>query len=1169
MDMSGVDTEREIEERDAWERRRRRFGVSALLWLLLIAVALGAAFLPRIVSLPAVRERVVARVNAAIAPATVAIGDWSFRWFGRQRLADVRFADPAQGVAFAVKEVDVSSGWVNLLPFGTVDAGRVTLEEPVVRVARARGDGTLRGVPSKGTTDLLDEAVKQTADHVKSAGLPAGRPITLPQLTVLAELVVHNGRIVAEGFADGETVLAERVNATVRLRTWDKPVELSADYIVPGGERDGTVAVTGELPPVRLLAAQAFDDPAFAGRLSLKMNGLDLRVLRPLVEAFVGAAWLERGVADAEASVQFTGLQQTALNADLAIARFSLAAPGCQPSPPEDVTLTVSAKRDAQGVAIRSCEVRSPWGKVSAEGHYETAATGAVPMGQIALTGGVDVAAIVRDFRPLLGLTPEVRVDRGTLSVAAVIAGTERARTLQFDAAANDFAVFYNDEPVRLTPSPQVSVGVVMPYTEPPELTALDIVLPFARVSGEGRLDQGKLSGQVDLTAFSRDYRKLWVACPPMVGHILFQVTAKQNGSRSEVLATVGVEDLAAEILPGKRVVIRRADHQLAFKIPLADGKPLPEASDVRLASVFDGGTVSGAVARVVLPQGDREAEISGISGAVELDLGQIAAAIHPVLPLPPGASVGGRLVANLTAEVGGGTVRSRIKAAVHGLTLQTTAWSIDEPDMRAEGSMDIAIGDGAIRLFDLALTASAAQVSVPELRLVLPRDEQGLSVSGEAVAKADLGVISGWRRPSRDGAAPARVDGKVQLQMKAEGVTAGTRLTADGTVDDLTVSAQGSGASLRVKQVTMRAAAVLAPDGNSLVVESAGLAAAEWFRTTAKGRVYDLSGAAQASLTGTVAVDYDALSAKLAALGMRGVTFSGKPGPRPFAFTGALGGGIQSLRSFGAAEGALGVGSIRVLGMELAMADMTFALDEGLLKIDYQPVVGAGAVRVTPLIQTAAEPPVLEIGGPVPILDRVPLTQEFADTLLAMINPFLRGCVVGGGFVDLTVAETHIPLVAGAEQQIDTQLSLTLREATFTAMGSLAEALDLVGIEKRMITVRETTIQAVCRNGRIQPEPFELTVDGHIVGFEGSVGLDQSVSYLIVLPMTERLVGRSVWPYVKGLKVHVPVKGTLTNLQLDKDAAKKEISRLIKEVTSKALGDAARDQLNRLLRER
>ncbi len=1082
MDMSGLDTEREIQEMDARERRRRRFGRAVGVWMFVIAVGLALALLPRIASLPGVRDRLVARLNASIMPISVTVDDWHLSWFGEQRLKGLRLADPSQGLTVTIPAVTLSRGLVRLIPIGTVDAGVVTLDQPVVRLIRVK----------PVDRPVVTPAVKAQALVDVRAVIPAERPVTLPRIALLAQLVVRNGRAVADGFADGETVLAERVNATLRLDTWDKPLTLEADGVVPGEGGDGSMAVEGELPTPRSLMTRAFEDPATVGRLHVAAKGLDVRMARPLLEARTGAAWGVGGVLDAEVSVRAAGLRETAVEAEVAIRQFTFAFPGCDTPPPGDVTVTVSATRDIRGVEIRSCDVQTPWARMSADGRFGVLTPGAVPTGRIAVTGGVDVAAVVRDFGFLLGKDPGMRADRGTLSFTGVITGTERARSLRFDAAAEDCAVFYNNERVPLVPSPRVTFGLVMPYTEPIELTALDIVLPFARISGAGRLDSGLISGQVDLSAFSRDYRTLWMACPPMVGQLRFQIAAAQQGQRSEVTATIGVEDLAAEIGTGKRIAIARADNQLALSIPMVAGRP------------------------------------------------------------------------SMDACVAQGTFTS----AVRGLDLKTHAWAVTEPDARAAGAVEVAFSDGFLHLSDLTLTAAAARMSVPTLRFEWPRKGRAASVTGDASAAVDLGIVSGWRRVSREGVEPPRMGGQAQVQATAEKTAAGTRITGGGSVTNLVMAAAGGGESVREERIVVSAAAVLTPDGQTLRVESARMTTG-WLTATAKGRVRDVPGAAQAVLSGTLEVDYDALSAKWVQSGVRAVTFAGKPGPRPFEFSGGLRAGVASLRSFGTVEGALGIGEVRILGLKLATADAAFGLDEGLLTVEYQPVSGSGAVRLKPLLQVAAAPPVLEIGGVVPILDRVPLTQEFTDTVLAMLNPLLRGCVAGSGLVELNVAETRIPLAPGVQQQLDLQFTVTLREATFTPTGTLAEALDLAGIESRTMRIEETTIRAICRNGRIQSEPFELNLDGHRVRFRGSVGLDQTVSYLVELPLTEKLVGRSAWPHLKGMTVRVPVGGTLTHLELDKDAAKKEIGHLLKEAATRALGDAAKQQLNRLLRER
>lgn len=1169
MDMSGIDTEREIAEQERWERRRHRFGLAAVLWLVLASLVLGVVFLPRIASLPPVRERIVDRVNASLAPAALSVDDWTLRWLGGQHVAGIRFVDPVRGVAVAIAETDVSAGLLKLIPYRSIDAGVVTLRQPLVRLARA----VLVASPSPvAVSPAAQPSAAPPPGDVAVAATPTAAAATAPRRNLLripvhAEVTVQEGRVVVADEFLGDTLLADQVEGALALNTWNKPVVVKGRCRVPFGDGGGSVRVAGELPEPRLWLTCAGDDSACKGALSLTVTALDLRVLRPLLTTLTGNEWVRQGVLNLTADVTLAGLRQMTVDAELALAGFSFAAPGLQPSPAGDIALTLAAKRDARGVALRSCALSSPWGSVAADGQFEATATAAVPTGRIAVTGVVDVVAAVRDFKSFLGLDETVRAERGKIHFSGALAGTTQARTLQCDASADDLLLFYGDEPIRLTPPPRAAVSVRLPYTEPPELVALDIVLPFARISGAGRLDRGSVSGEVNLTALSRDYRKIVRACPPMVGQILFQVTAARKGPFSEVSATAGIEDLAIEVGPGKRVIVQQADTHLAFKIPLQGGMPLPAADDVRWTCAFESSTVSGAVARVELPRAGRPTTAGGISAAFDLNVRELLAAFHTVLPLPAGSAAEGRLLMNLTAEVAGGAAEGKFTAAGRGVALQTTAWAANEPDVQAQGAVSFDGAAGVLSLTNLLLQARAARVDLPQMRLRGLGGGGPLAVAGVADVTADLGVISRWRQPSRAGISPSHIDGNLGLRVRASDVAAGTRVTLDGALNDLALNQARGRARLGEKKIALQGAAVMTSDARTLTLQALR-ASAEWFDVTAKGEITDLPGAASTSLSGTMAVNYDVLARRVAASGMNLVVLVGTPGPRPFTFTGDLGGGLPRLRSFAVANGALGVGGIRLLEMDLSPADATFALQEGVLKFSYQPVVGTGAIRLNPVVQVAVDPPLLEIGGSTPILDGVPLTQASTDTLLAMVNPLLRGCLVGGGVIDLIAMETLIPLAANAAEQVDTTFAVTLHDCPFTVAGVLGDALDFAGITRRELVVKETTIHAVCRNGRIETKPFAMVMNDHTLRFHGSVGFDQSVDYLIELPLTEKLVGRELWSFVEGLTLRLPVTGTLTNLKLDKTAGKKEVRRLLREAAARAWGGAATERLNELLRK-
>ena len=70
-------------------RRGPRRWLRVLLVLLLLPLLL-AGLAPRLASTGAVRRLVLGKVNARIAPASLAVDDWTFRWFGPMRISGLR-----------------------------------------------------------------------------------------------------------------------------------------------------------------------------------------------------------------------------------------------------------------------------------------------------------------------------------------------------------------------------------------------------------------------------------------------------------------------------------------------------------------------------------------------------------------------------------------------------------------------------------------------------------------------------------------------------------------------------------------------------------------------------------------------------------------------------------------------------------------------------------------------------------------------------------------------------------------------------------------------------------------------------------------------------------------------------------------------------------------------
>jgi hypothetical protein len=177
-------------------------------------------------------------------------------------------------------------------------------------------------------------------------------------------------------------------------------------------------------------------------------------------------------------------------------------------------------------------------------------------------------------------------------------------------------------------------------------------------------------------------------------------------------------------------------------------------------------------------------------------------------------------------------------------------------------------------------------------------------------------------------------------------------------------------------------------------------------------------------------------------------------------------------------------------------------------------------------------------------------------DELLARVNPLLRHCTALGGRVDFVVRSCRIPLGPEAKQSGTMTAQINLRDVKLMPAGALAELMSLAGMEQRVITIKQYTINAEVRDGRVRPQPITIPISDTSVVFTGSVGLDGTLAYAADVPLSEGLVGREAGKYLKGEHIRVPVTGTLGDIRLDSEAARAEIKRLIRKAVEKAAVD-------------
>lgn len=1108
-----------------------------------VVLLLILGLLPRLLSSGPVRQWALSKANARLAPATLAVDDWSLRWFGSMSVSGLRFTDATKRADLQVVKVTTSGGLLRMLPLGRIHLGTVTIDTPQAIVR----------LPARPLTQVAEESGEKTP--------PAKKAIALPVNDLAVKLAVIGGRVEVTGNGPKPFRL-ENIALTTDLQSLRDPVGVSFAAFVPWADDAGRIAVEGSVPsPAALLTGAAQPAPE---SLVFSLTALDLQGFRALLESLTGQPWVRSGVADGRVTVRYQGRESAQVKADLAVLKLSVEPPGKPVSPPGDVRLQADLDYRDGTLQVDRLSCQSPWVKLQANGKLLVQpATDAPRTGGIEAQVDADLAALSRDFGTLFNLRSDLRVERGTMHATAVWSGSSEGMDAKLDLTTADLALRLGQELFTFQPAPTVRLNVNQPYGRLPEVRDLLVALPFARVTGKGRVDSADFHASADLSALSRELRRVLATCPPMAGTIDASIQSRPDGDRVVFNGAVTATHLSAEAQPGRRIAIDRGVLRASGSLPLSDGKLQADLASASFSFVSEAGTVSGTADRIVPAASNRPPVVQGGRFTADLNLGVARSLAAPFLQaLPPSAVVNGRLTALATAEVAGGQAKVRVNTVVQDLQLTTTAWDVRENDLRMKLSADTDTVRGATRVFDTHLMSQVATLDVPDWQMQAPRGGEPLSMRGGVTGEVHVAVLSGWQRAGKDGKAPPKMSGTLSFSAQGSRVRDGVTVSLRAALDRFRL-ASADNTPFEEPHAELSVQATLPSDAGRLSLEGLSL------RTSlgnleCKGRIDAPAAACVTDLGGKVAVDFGAVSALLRAQGMKDIQLAGRQA-RPVSVSGPMGNGPQSLLSYGKASAALYLESAAAYGLAAGPSDLDLRLANGVAKMTYEPALSQGKLSLQPSMEVTRTPMLLSLPAQAPVLKNVQLTQELLDQALVYLLPLLRGNSVLGGSVDLTLKECQVPL--GPTMTNDTTFSsvLVLRNVRLAPGGTVGTLLGLAGMGNQEITLQEYTLTADCKKGRVWPSDLVLRVGGSKVTLSGSVGLDGTLAYTAAVPLSKKLVGKEAAHYLDGVVLTIPITGTVKSPAVDYKSVDSEKMRILRDVGKKAAAAALGDLLNNL----
>ncbi len=255
----------------------------------------------------------------------------------------------------------------------------------------------------------------------------------------------------------------------------------------------------------------------------------------------------------------------------------------------------------------------------------------------------------------------------------------------------------------------------------------------------------------------------------------------------------------------------------------------------------------------------------------------------------------------------------------------------------------------------------------------------------------------------------------------------------------------------------------------------------------------------------------------------------------------------------------------IKAYGMLASNVVATMQARDGRVLLALDTAANDGRIALEPFVDVTGDEALLVIPDGTHVIQDVTLNDEMANELLGLVHPLLRGSSVLGGIVNLTLDTCRIPLAENGVQGAELRGTFVLRDVEIAAQGSLLRIFETARLRAQRVHLPEQTIAFYVSEGRIYPAPLDLRASGHTITFSGSVGLDSSLDYRVLVPLSVELVGREAYQLLEGQTLSLAIGGTAMRPELARDAFVQAVSALVRDALRGAVREEGREAVREL----
>ena len=1098
--------------------------------------------------------------TAADLNGTVTVGSASLGWFSPIVLGDVAVRDQEDRPLAEIPKVCGDRSLLSVL-MDTSRLGRFRLEEPKFTLV-LRDDGS-----------NLEDALAEYLNSEK------------PQEKVDVAVEIVDGSVAVEEARGKRSWQVEKFQLAARAPiSRSKPVELEVSGVVPEGQRKGQFKVGLKVQQQRSASAKRSEESDDGeeqlgpDEVSLALDGIPLAMFETLLRRVVPGARISGRVATAIQGRWDSHQADGAIVLAGTVRGEALAwsCPALGRDTPALERLEVKGQAAWQGGRLRldRCTVESDLGDLSVAGVLDLSASSAGDRLASILHQSMEVKGQLDLARLAAALPHTLRIRRGTQITAGklqlAMSSRRRPEGMAWEGQLQTTNLMAKQGGQSLTWREPVTIALAARETpQGPAVDRLHCRSDFLTVYAAGTRDKFTATANFDLNQLARQSGGfLDLGGLQLAGRGSSNLAWTRSDQQTFAAKLTFQADQFKLAFPGRLTWFE--EHVSADLSATGWTDFQSSRFDTALAHV-EAGTVNTGLdtfqVRLMEP-------VTGLGRGRPLVLevqsrGQLARwqpRISPWIDVSAWKLGGGYELLTEVSTSHDAIGLRRTQLSVTDLVASGPQLNLREPQVQLTLAGQWNSRGRRLELESAQLTSAGLVAQADRLVLAMPA-RGSVELDGTVQGEVALDRLQQWTTVGPPDPAQWRLQGRlsgITSFQRSGGIIAGQ---FDAVIVDL-LATNSSGQRYHEGEIRLAGRASYNDLNRWLQVERLSLSSGT-IRSTANGKVAKVNGQTELDLNGTIDYDLDRVSELLRTRYGNAIALSGR-GSAPVSYRGPLG----SDRAVAAAS--LNWERATLYGFQFGSGELRAQFSRGV--VDIQPMsleVNEGRLKLAPHVRISPEPKLLAL-EPGRAVDQVRITPAACAALLQYLAPLLAGVTQAEGRFSIDLDGCHVPLGGPADGQhvplagpADGEIAgkLTIHSIQVGPGPLIQQLAQLLGRPMTARLAREMVVPFRMTGRRVYHEQMELVFSDVTVRTKGSVGLDQTLSLLVEMPVPPQWQGNpAIAPLLRNQVIQLPVVGTLSQPRIDLRALEQVSRQSLQNAARNVIEDQFNRQLNRLM---